>query len=82
MLSEHGRWAQSTPSQLPGVDIAADHHLAFAAKARDALERSAPWAALHFLQFTVWAADSVIYRAILNELRPKRRIEVGSGFLW
>lgn len=74
-------WAENTPSTLPGVDIAADQQLILADKLVTFLKEGFPgprYTPDHGIMYG--PADGAIYRGMLNNLRPARVIEVGSGF--
>jgi predicted O-methyltransferase YrrM len=73
-------WAENVPSALPGVDISADQQLVFASKLANSLNEPLPGPRYYPDNSQFGPADGAVYRAILNELRPARVVEVGSGF--
>ena len=67
-------------TEAPGVDLAEQGQLAFAARLRPTLAEPAPGPRYAADNRMFGPADAAVYRAMLADLRPSRLIEVGSGY--
>jgi Methyltransferase domain len=74
------RRALSWPEEAPGVDLREEAQLALAGELRPVLAEALPGPRYQPVNDMFCAADAAVYRAMLDHLRPKRIIEVGSGF--
>jgi hypothetical protein len=74
------RRALSWPEEAPGVDLREEAQLALAGELRPVLAEALPGPRYRPVNDMFCAADAAVYRAMLGHLRPKRIIEVGSGF--
>jgi predicted O-methyltransferase YrrM len=72
-------WADAT-NQLPGIDLRDEQQLALAAELSPFLKEGATGARYNPVNPQYGPADAAVYRAMLNYLKPRRIIEVGSGF--
>lgn len=73
-------WAESTGSEVPGINMAADRQLALHAEIAKFLDEPLPGPRYSPANSQYGPADGAVYRAMLNHLHPARVIEVGSGF--
>lgn len=73
-------WAKEAQSPLAGVDLREEQQLALAAELSRFLKEPTPGPRYERVNSQYGPADAAVYRAMLNHLKPRHVIEVGSGF--